>query len=310
MAVSVVNEVLTALRNKYEVFDNVFAMSVRRALFLLGVPLRNAAALPTRGLPAVDSPTPLISMLGLYIFCVVGGLGAIRVGAAPREGSMRKEAEAERGRCRRQEPSALRYLVLAHNAFCTCLSFYMAHGLLSSACNLRYSVCGNAYNEEEKSMTHYIYVFYMSKMVEFLDTIIMLLKRNVRQVTVLHVYHHVSVAIIWWIISYHAPGGDAYISAALNSIVHVFMYLYYFLSALWTDDMKRKQRYLFWGKYLTQMQMLQFTINMVQAMYSIIFKSPYPQFLCKILLGYMISLLILFYNFYTKKYKLPKQHHH
>ncbi|KAH6555945.1 hypothetical protein KP509_1Z215400 [Ceratopteris richardii] len=107
----------------------------------------------------------------------------------------------------------------------------------------------------------------------------MLLKRNVRQVTLLHVYHHVSVAIIWWIISYHAPGGDAYISAALNSIVHVFMYLYYFLSALWTDDMKRKQRYLFWGKYLTQMQMLQFTINMVQAMYSIIFKSPYPQFL-------------------------------
>ncbi|KAH6555218.1 hypothetical protein KP509_1Z272700 [Ceratopteris richardii] len=89
---------------------------------------------------------------------------------------MRKEAEAERGRCRRQEPSALRYLVLAHNAFCTCLSFYMAYGPLSSAYNLRYSVWGNAYNEEEKSMAHYIYVFYM---VEFLDTIIMLLKRNV-----------------------------------------------------------------------------------------------------------------------------------
>ncbi|KAH6555565.1 hypothetical protein KP509_1Z244000 [Ceratopteris richardii] len=262
---------------------------------LILVDLVNAhAALPTRGLPAVDSPILFISMLALYIFCVVGGLGTIR--------------RSRTRRCRRQEPSALRYLVLAHNAFCTCLSFYMAYGLLSSAYNPRYSVWGNAYNEEEKSMAHYIYVFYMSKMVEFLDTIIMLLKRNVRQVTVLHVYHHVSVAIIWWIISYHAPG--AYISAALNSIVHVFMYLYYFLSALWTDDMKRKQRYLFWGKYLTQMQMLQFTINMVQAMYSIIFKSPYPQFLCKILLGYMISLLILFYNFYTKKYKLPKQHHH
>ncbi|KAH6555754.1 hypothetical protein KP509_1Z230300 [Ceratopteris richardii] len=165
MAVSVVNEVLTALRNKYEVFDNVVAMSVRRALFLLGVPLKNAAALPTRGLPAVDSPIPHISMLALYIFCVVRGLGAIRVAAAPREGSMPKEAEAERGRCRRQEPSALRYLVLAHNAFCTCLSFYMAYGLLSSAYNLRYSVWGNAYNEEEKSMAHYIYVFYMSSCI-------------------------------------------------------------------------------------------------------------------------------------------------
>ncbi|KAH7436149.1 hypothetical protein KP509_05G005100 [Ceratopteris richardii] len=291
---------------------------LRESVIFAGVPLRNAAALPTRGLPAVDSPTPLISMLALYIFCVVGGLGAIRVGAAPREGSMRKEAEAERGRCRRQEHSALRYLVLAHNAFCTCLSFYMAYGLLCSAYNLRYSVWGNAYKEEEKSMAHYIYVFYMSKMVEFLDTIIMLLKRNVRQVTVLHVYHHVSVAIIIILprtrithfLGYICISPETYISAALNSIVHVFMYLYYFLWALWTDDMKRKQRYLFWGKYLTQMQMLQFTINMVQAMYSIIFKSPYPQFLCKILLGYMISLLILFYNFYTKKYKPPKQHHH
>jgi hypothetical protein len=36
----------------------------------------------------------------------------------------------------------------------------------------------------------------------------MVLKRNVRQITFLHVYHHSSIALIWWIIAYHAPGGE------------------------------------------------------------------------------------------------------
>jgi hypothetical protein len=38
--------------------------------------------------------------------------------------------------------------------------------------------------------------------------IIMVLKRNTRQITFLHVYHHSSIALIWWIIAYHAPGGE------------------------------------------------------------------------------------------------------
>ena len=36
----------------------------------------------------------------------------------------------------------------------------------------------------------------------------MLLKGNVKQVSFLHVYHHVSISCIWWAIAYAAPGGD------------------------------------------------------------------------------------------------------
>lgn len=39
------------------------------------------------------------------------------------------------------------------------------------------------------------------------------------QVSVLHVYHHATISFIWWMITYTAPGGDAYFSAALNSFV-------------------------------------------------------------------------------------------
>ena len=35
----------------------------------------------------------------------------------------------------------------------------------------------------------------------------------------LHVYHHATISFIWWMITYTAPGGDAYFSAALNSFV-------------------------------------------------------------------------------------------
>lgn len=178
----------------------------------------------------------------------------------------------------------------------------MCLGIVFRAFQLNYSLWGNAFDPNEDMMAHFIYMFYMSKYVEFMDTVIMLLKRNLRQVSVLHVYHHMSVALIWWMISHHAPGGDAYFSAAMNSAVHVLMYLYYLLSALLRNDEKVRQKYLFWGKYLTQFQMIQFIFNWIQASYGIKVQAPYPQFLYKILFYYMISLLMLFFNFYVKKH--------
>lgn len=92
----------------------------------------------------------------------------------------------------------------------------------------------------------------------------MLAKGNLQQVSLLHVYHHASISCIWWLITYSAPGGDAYFSAALNSLVHVVMYAYYLLAILLGRDARARARYLFWGKYLTQFQMAQFVANLVQ----------------------------------------------
>ena len=81
----------------------------------------------------------------------------------------------------------------------------------------------------------------------------------------LHVYHHATISFIWWMITYTAPGGDAYFSAALNSFVvrtasgtpcsrlahhrlltcllprpwqHVLMYTYYLMAILLGKDPK------------------------------------------------------------------------
>ena len=138
-------------------------------------------------------------------------------------------------------------------------------------------------------MAHYIWVSYVSKMYEFLDTFIMLIKNNLKQVSFLHVYHHATISFVWWMIAHRAPGGDAYFSAALNSWVHVCMYSYYLLAVLVGKDEKRRKKYLWWGRYLTQMQMAQFALNLCQSVYTSMY-SPYPKFISHILFVYMISL--------------------
>ncbi|KAI5055008.1 hypothetical protein GOP47_0030153 [Adiantum capillus-veneris] len=241
-----------AVFSLYQSVDEAISQTFFGFLDYAGVKLTSTP--PTKGLPGVDSPTPVLFGILAYLTAVILGLQWIKSsGLKPRL----------------HEPFLLQAFVILHNLFCLGLSLYMCLNISIRAFQLNYALWGNAYDQHETLMAFYIYIFYMSKYPEFLDTIIMLWKRNTRQVSVLHVYHHVSIAFIWWLIAHHAPGGDAYFSAAINSAVHVFMYLYYLLSALLRNNEKARRKYLFWGKYLTQLQMLQFLFNMIQAYYCI-----------------------------------------
>jgi elongation of very long chain fatty acids protein 4 len=198
---------------------------------------------------------------------------------------------------------------------------------------------GNGVDRSPKGdgMARIVYIFYLSKFVEFGDTVIMVgggnarldardsrrvahvartaqaLKKNYHQITWLHVYHHWSISIIWHIIARVAPGGDAYFSTALNSFIHVIMYAYYCWSALYSKKDKSgapaKPNWTepaFYKKYITSMQMLQFVSMMAQALYDIVVPNPYPRFLAWTLFIYMITMLALFGNFFTKSYSKSK----
>ena len=119
-----------------------------------------------------------------------------------------------------------------HNVFLILLSSYMFANSCYQAYANNYSFWAQAYDVKEVAMARGIYIFYISKLYEYFDTYIMLLKGNLNQVSFLHVYHHLSISMIWWAIAYSAPGGDAWYSAALNSLVHVAMYTYYFLASI------------------------------------------------------------------------------
>lgn len=144
-------------------------------------------------------------------------------------------------------------------------------------------------------LSRILWVFFWSKAIEFMDTFIMVLKKSDRQITFLHLYHHSSIILIWWAVVYYGPGGDAYLSVILNSAIHTVMYTYYMLASLGVQLNAIKP-------FITISQMTQFAILFTQSSLDVIFdyQGNYPRFLVWTLLIYMITLLILFMNFFIK----------
>jgi len=94
-----------------------------------------------------------------------------------------------------------------HNLFCTILSLYMCIEIWRQAYLGGYSLFSQSIDRTSAGlpMASVLWVFYASKVPEFMDTILMALKRNFRQITFLHVYHHSSIFVIWWFIMSYVP---------------------------------------------------------------------------------------------------------
>lgn len=193
----------------------------------------------------------------------------------------------------------LTYFSLLHNGMMVALNGYMLYEITRCALELP-TYFGNGPDPSPKGLplARVLWLFYFSKPVEFIDTFIMVLKKNFHQVSFLHVYHHVATFWIWWGVIYYACGGDTYVSAGMNCFIHVLMYGYYFLASLKVPCP--------WKKYLTQAQMFQFFLNLCHALYIIFVPTPYPKLWAYVLLFYMITLLFLFGNFYIKSNSRPR----
>jgi elongation of very long chain fatty acids protein 4 len=194
-----------------------------------------------------------------------------------------------------RKPLELKTFSILHNTFLIVLSLYMTAESIRQAWLNGFSLFCNGVSTTAAGLplARVLWIFYASKIVEFIDTMIMIAKKNEHQLTFLHMYHHVTIFMIWWAVVYYAPGGDSYFSAAQNSFVHVLMYSYYLLRGLGVDLDKYK-------KYVTQLQMFQFLVNIFQASYHMVASCDYPRFLAYLLFFYMITLLALFLNFYRK----------
>jgi elongation of very long chain fatty acids protein 4 len=209
-----------------------------------------------------------------------------------------------------RERFELKFFSTLHNIILTTVSLYMFVETYYCAYLDGYKLFGNGIDRTEKGlrMAKVIHIFYCSKVLEFGDTVIMCLKKNFHQITFLHVYHHSSIFAIWWIVCFYAPGGESYFSAGLNSFIHVLMYGYY----LWSTYAKkpeegRRPRWnepAYYKRYVTSLQMLQFTCMFVQSNYDLFFapKYDYPAWIAWILFYYMLTMLALFGNFYFHTY--------
>ncbi|KYO47158.1 elongation of very long chain fatty acids protein 5 isoform B [Alligator mississippiensis] len=139
--------------------------------------------------------------------------------------------------------------------------------------------------------------YYFSKLIEFMDTFFFILRKNNHQITFLHVYHHATMLNIWWFVMNWVPCGHSYFGATLNSFIHVLMYSYYGLSTI-----PAMRPYLWWKKYITQGQLTQFVLTIFQTSCGVVWPCPFPLGWLYFQISYMISLIILFTNFYIQTY--------
>jgi len=196
---------------------------------------------------------------------------------------------------RKKEPFSPFTIQVVHNAFLVVVSAYMAIECIRQAFFVNHmKIVGNSMDSSATGLARIVWIFYFSKIIEFGDTFIMILKKNYRQISFLHVYHHTTIFFIWWMVTFYGPGGEAFQSVILNSTVHVVMYLYYFTSSLQIlEGFRNRVKH-----YITFMQITQFMIMLVQSIYNLLFAPDgYQRFLSLTLFWYMLTLLALFFNF-------------
>ncbi|RUS85134.1 hypothetical protein EGW08_007098 [Elysia chlorotica] len=195
-------------------------------------------------------------------------------------------------------------LLVVYNFALVALSAYIFYEMVAVAYIRQYGLWCQAINYENTEIgireANASWWYFFSKVIELLDTVFFILRKKNNQVTFLHVYHHSTMMIICWYVAKYIPGGEKFYNGGFNSLVHVFMYSYYGLAAMGPG----MQKYLWWKRYLTEFQLLQFMCVNIRAIGSF-FTGPceYPRWVNVFALFYSTSLLCLFLNFYRKSYK-------
>ena len=101
-----------------------------------------------------------------------------------------------------------------------------------------------------------------------------------------------------WMGMKFAPGGHSTFFALLNTFVHIVMYFYYMVSAMGP----KYQKYIWWKKYLTSFQMLQFVCIFVHQFQLLFRECNYPKSFMVWIGLHGVMFLFLFSDFYKSKY--------
>eukprot|EP01066_Platyproteum_vivax_P015491 Platyproteum_vivax@DN6842_c0_g1_i2.p1 len=190
----------------------------------------------------------------------------------------------------------LMLFVVAYNLVQVGLCAWMVYTCVLEAYNKNYVWSCNPFRIREPGMARIVWIFYLSKVLDYLDTVFIVVRGKWRQLSFLHVYHHFSVMLIYWINLNGGYDGDVYYTVVLNGGIHVVMYTYYLLRVCNVPvPMPLKA-------LVTRAQMLQFVLMNVQGVYVLYFDCQYPARIVYMYLVYVFSLLLLFQNFASKTY--------
>ena len=148
------------------------------------------------------------------------------------------------------------------------------------------------------------YLYFLNKFVEFADTFFFIARKKFRNVNRLQLIHHSIMPIYGFALTRWLPGGHETFVGMFNSFVHVIMYSYYFLAALGPH----MQKYLWWKRYLTRLQIFQLSCILIKSMVLILGVSEcgYPWQFSVVSALLMVLFLYLFAEFYVQEYTTKK----
>lgn len=162
-----------------------------------------------------------------------------------------------------------------------------------------------SWNPKALKWAELCWYMYILKCIDYTETVIFVLRKKTGQISILHVFHHVStVAYAFLAVKYWAHE-LALTIVLLNSSVHVIMYTFYFLASYGSNV----QKYLRPIKpIITIMQMVQLAMIFGYGVQNIILPQCHEH-IPPVVSGTVILVvdLILFYNFYRENYGLHKK---
>jgi len=141
--------------------------------------------------------------------------------------------------------------------------------------------------EFDKRGEWFVFVHYLSKYLDWFDTLWILLNKKRAQLSFLHVYHHATIVPVWGLLLYVNVGsGGVRYGAFINSLTHVIMYSHY----LWTSfGLKNPLK-----RYITMWQISQFYSCLLHAFLVMFFDSTPVQKFAWLQVVYQTSMVYLF----------------
>eukprot|EP01130_Rhizamoeba_saxonica_P001321 TRINITY_DN11198_c0_g1_i1.p1 TRINITY_DN11198_c0_g1~~TRINITY_DN11198_c0_g1_i1.p1 ORF type:complete len:275 (-),score=26.84 TRINITY_DN11198_c0_g1_i1:29-811(-) len=197
----------------------------------------------------------------------------------------------------RKAVSPPKWVMTIYNACQVSLSLYMAVGLLGNGKSIP-----NIFGINSKftaNLEYFVYVHYWSKAFDFIDTLLILLKKDDSRLSFLHIYHHSSILVVWgFLLHYGVANGTTSFGCGINSVIHAIMYGHYLITSLGFQNPLKK--------WVTKAQLFQFFTCLAHSVVAMFFEESIIKYFAPIQLAYQTSMIVLFMNFYNTRYDKSK----
>ena len=200
-----------------------------------------------------------------------------------------------------KEPLNVKPVMVVYNFLVIIVNLVLFVGFVYLVITRRYNFMCNTVDYDDKLSWYLIYGYFLSKGIDFTDTIFMMLRKKFDQASFLHVYHHCSMFLIWYVGARFVGGGSSVTGPMINSFVHTVMYTHYLLTALGFKIPPQ------WKKRITKMQITQLVFVMVHSLVVAEMGCDFPSPLLYAQAIFLFTLAWLFMRFYQRAYNKNKQ---